>query len=87
MSDAVKLALIDNLLKNLPAILIALASAFAILWKLRSIHSMVNSRLTELVNATRAAARAEGIAEGAATEKAVAAATLAGEKRREPDTR
>ncbi len=36
----------------------------AILFKISQLHVMVNSRLTQLLEVTRAAARSEGIVEG-----------------------
>ena len=43
---------------------IILAVMPAILFKISQLHVMVNSRLTQLLEATRAAARSEGIVEG-----------------------
>ncbi len=68
--DAVLSTVLIELIRMAPAIIAAIAAAMALLAsrrnteKINDVHQLINSRLTELLDLTRASARAEGILEG-----------------------
>ena len=62
---------LQYLIDKLPAIIAAIAAAYSVI-KVRDLHVLVNSRLTQLLTLTDKSSRAEGKAEGRAEGKAEA---------------
>lgn len=61
MTDDFKIKVLDCVLDNLPNIIVALGGFVVVIRKIRDVHTLVNSQVTALLEATRSAAHLAGI--------------------------